>query len=111
MTKLKLKALNAYNEFIANEYGSEPTTEENFKGIIGVLFSSFDAEGYENEIEIQVSYDLDKKEYVVEVQTYETQTFTEKQPLKWFITDMEDNDFQGLYEYFVGKARDKFRLD
>ena len=110
MNNLKVRALNAYNEFTAEEYGSEPTTEENFKGVIGVLYSTFDADNYEYEIEIQVSYNLDAEEYIVEVGTDTPQTFTEKQPLKWFIEDME-SDFNCLYEYFVGEAREKFNLE
>ena len=110
MNNLKARAFNAYNEFIAEEYGNEPVKEENFKGTIGVLFSSFDADNYEYEIEIEVSYNLDTEEYIVEVGTDTPQTFTEKHPLKWFIDDMESG-FNCLYEYFVGEARERYNLD
>ena len=111
MENLKTRALNAYNEFTAEEYGSEPTTQENFKGVIDVLYSTFDADNYEEEIEIQVSYNLDTEEYVVEVGVDTPQIFAKKTPLEAFIEDMEDCDFNCLYEYFVGEAREKFNLE
>ncbi len=111
MEDLKAKALKAYNEFTAEEYGNEPTTKDKFKGTIGVLYSTFDADNYDYEIEIQVSYNLDTEEYIVEVHTDTVQTFTEKTALETFIEDMEGTDFQCLYEYFVDKARERYNLD
>lgn len=110
MNNLKAKAIKAYNEFTAEEYGNEPTKEENFKGTIGVLYSTFDAKGYEYEIDIEVSYNLDAEEYIVEVGVDTPQIFAKKTPLEAFIEDMEDCDFNCLYEYFVEKARKKFNL-
>lgn len=105
------KALEAYNKFELKENGVEiETLEEEFVGSVPILFSSFDAKGYdEEEIEIQVSYDVDKEEYVVEVSDDNgDKEFTVKTSLEDFITDMVGGDWQSLYEYFVEEAREKF---
>lgn len=111
MTDLMKKAFDAYNEFELEEYGNDPISEEEFKGVLPILFSSFNTEKQENEVEIQVSYNLDKQEYIVEtIDDDGNHEFSIEASLDVFIDDM-GADWQSLYEYFVGEARDNFNYD
>lgn len=98
--------LTAWRSWCETNYGDDEVWSD-FQSIeegqiLGVLYSTFDAG--DEEIEIQVSYDPKKKAYVVET---EAGTFYDDQDLDGFEADMSA-DWQGLYEYFIGKVRDLY---
>lgn len=98
--------LTAWRSWCEANYGDEEVWsdfESIEKGqVLEVLYSTFDVKN--EEVEIQVSYDPKKKKYIVET---ESGTFYDDQDLDGFEMDMSV-DWQSLYEYFVGKARDTY---
>lgn len=113
--------LTAYREFCDKEYDQWVEAEEG--EILNVLYSTFDVgedlddENY-LEVEIQVSYNPIKYQYIVDLTERHTvdlgeetdeekHSFTIAQDHEGFYDDMYCN-WQTLYEYFAGEARDRF---
>ena len=112
--------LTAYREFCDKEYDQYPEVEEG--EILNVLYSTFDVgedlnENY-LEVGIQVSYNPVEYQYIIDLTERhvvdlgeetdeEKHSFTIAQDHEGFYDDMYC-DWQTLYEYFVGEARDRF---
>lgn len=98
--------LTVWRSWCETNYGDEEVWSD-FESIeegqtLGVLYSTFEVR--DGEIEIQVSYDPNKKRYIIET---EFGAFYDDQDLDGFEIDMS-GDWQGLYEYFVGEVRKRF---
>lgn len=112
--------LTAYREFCDKEYDSYPIVRED--QILGVLYSTFDVGDLDSEdyleVEMQVLYDPMNNKYIIDLAGRhvadlgeetdgEKHSFTITQDHEGFYDDM-CCDWQVLYEYFAGEARERF---
>lgn len=105
------QALHVYNLFVIKEYGDEELSPLKFrelesgKGKLDILNSTFEAKGYDEELDMQVSYDLENEEYIVDILN-DDKNYKEKCEIVQFINDLKSCSFDDLYNYFVDKSRE-----
>lgn len=105
------KAIEFYNDYIAREFEDEPQTSAELNGLFPILYSSFDVEDQEDEIDIQVVYLLNEGNYLITISDgINEKNIIENADLEQFIDDMETGTFESLYNYFVDVAREKLAL-
>lgn len=96
--------INAYKDFIMESYDEEIDPEPG--SMLSVLYSTFDTDDSDEgrEVDIQVNYNPVEEEYEILLDGGE-KTIKDPATMAEFARDMEV-DWQSLYEYFVGIARE-----
>lgn len=99
---------------VSNEDEEETSIDDievKTEGTLPILFSTFDVETKEDlieEVDIQVSYDLDSQRYIIDTNDGKKKgNFSIDASLDVFTEDLEAS-WQDLYEFFVGEARNRF---
>ena len=111
------QAIEVYNDYCAREFDDAPQTKEELGGVFSILSSTFEAEGYEDEINIDVFYNSYNEKYFVVINTTfnegegeEAKEYIESANLEQFIDDMKTGTFESLYNYFVDAVRERYNL-
>ena len=103
----KRDIIERYNDYCEREFGDDPISE-NTKGDLGLLYTDV---GTNEEYSLQVSYNLESQEIIVELtekETGEKQTYKEKEPYEKFYDELEGISYDDYYSWAHDIVNDKF---
>ena len=106
--KVRLKDIKErYNDYLINEFDEE--YEDNGSPILGLLYTTVN----DDEIEIQVSYDLEHQQMILEMtdEDGKTLTYKEKESLEDFYEELDSATFDGYYSWAHGIVETKFKRE
>lgn len=109
MEQLLEKIKEAYADYGRREFekGQEPNGS-----VYGLMYTSIFKVENDEEYDLQVSYDVEKQENIVEVSNgEETFIYREKSPLDCFLEELNTCDWEAYYHYAQDIIEHKFNQE